>query len=189
MQRECLCARPVSLCAWRPPLPRLSTVRVCAVCVCVRARATISREQGLNKLFLIPTPLARGQCYGGHIYQVLRKPRARMTDRTWKGNRKRNPPCAAKSASLPSPPHPRPHTPLALHVLSKELMYFHKHTMLMFGHALVSVPHESGQMHAQTCTVSRLYAYAAVGLSASATSAFLRVEARSRGHGGSAGGL
>jgi hypothetical protein len=29
---------------------------------CVRVRAPISREQGPNKLSLIPNPLARGQC-------------------------------------------------------------------------------------------------------------------------------
>jgi len=45
--------------------------------------ATISREQGPNKLALTPTPLfVRGQCYGGHRYQVLRKPHARTHVRT-----------------------------------------------------------------------------------------------------------
>ena len=58
-----------------------AATRVICACVrvfaCVCARATISREQGPNKLSLIPNPLARGQCCGGHRYQVLRKPRAR----------------------------------------------------------------------------------------------------------------
>ena len=78
-RRLSVCVRGRCPCAWRPPLPRVSSVRVCAVCVCVRAHThtTISREQGPNKLSFIPTPLACGQCCGGHRYQVLRKQRAR----------------------------------------------------------------------------------------------------------------
>ena len=72
-----LCARPVSL--WTQAAAAAARV-ICAsvrsICVCERERATISREQGPNKLSLIST-LARGQCCGGHRYQVLRKPRAR----------------------------------------------------------------------------------------------------------------
>ena len=55
-----LCARPVSLC-----IAAAAAARVICACVrrerehvCVCARTAISREQGPNKLSLIPTPLA-----------------------------------------------------------------------------------------------------------------------------------
>jgi hypothetical protein len=44
--------------------------------------ATISREQSPNKLSVTPNPPVRGQCYGGHRYQVLRKPHAHTHART-----------------------------------------------------------------------------------------------------------
>jgi hypothetical protein len=43
--------------------------------------APISREQGPNKLSPTPTLLVRGQWYGGHRYQVLRKPHVSSSDK------------------------------------------------------------------------------------------------------------
>jgi hypothetical protein len=43
--------------------------------------APISREQGPNKLSPTPTLLVGGQWYGGHRYQVLRKPHVSSNDK------------------------------------------------------------------------------------------------------------
>ena len=52
-----LCARPVAMCMAAAAAARVICGCARRVYVCVCARATISREQGPNKLSLIPTPL------------------------------------------------------------------------------------------------------------------------------------
>ena len=64
--RRCRCCRACHLCG--------CALCVC-VCVCVFARDHQQRARAQQNLIL--TPLARGQCYGGHRYQVLRQPQLR----------------------------------------------------------------------------------------------------------------